>query len=192
MHKPIRVAFYALAGLLTIGSASAQSWPTRPVTVVVPFAAGSSTDTAARILSAGMSEAWTAGDRQNIGGAAGMTGTTRVARAVPDGYQLVFANRRHCGDRSGDAEEAALRQHQRFHPGWPGGRAADRADHAQGLAGELARGIAAYAKANHRRCNSAPRAWDRDRISLAQSSTQRSESIRPTCLIAAPGWPRRI
>jgi tripartite-type tricarboxylate transporter receptor subunit TctC len=89
MGKGICVALCALAGL--ISPASAQTWPTRPVTVVVPFAAGSSTDTAARILSVGMSEAL--GQQvvvENIGGAAGMTGTIRIARAAPDGYQLLF------------------------------------------------------------------------------------------------------
>ena len=68
-----------------------QGWPTRPVTVVVPFAAGSSTDTAARILAVGMSEAL--GQQiviENVGGAAGMTGTLRVARSAPDGYQVLF------------------------------------------------------------------------------------------------------
>jgi len=92
MHNLIRVALAGLATLAVSSAASAQSWPTRPVTVVVPFAAGSSTDTAARILSAGMSEVL--GQQvivENIGGAAGMTGTQRVARAAPDGYQLVFA-----------------------------------------------------------------------------------------------------
>jgi len=82
--------------LLTLGTAfsapaGAQSWPTRPVTIVVPFAAGSSTDTAARILAVGMSEAL--GQQlviENVGGAAGMTGTLRVARSTPDGYQLLF------------------------------------------------------------------------------------------------------
>jgi tripartite-type tricarboxylate transporter receptor subunit TctC len=85
------VASLAAIGLTANGPASAQSWPTRPVTVVVPFAAGSSTDTAARILTVGMSEAL--GQQvivENIGGAAGMTGTIRVARATPDGYQLLF------------------------------------------------------------------------------------------------------
>jgi tripartite-type tricarboxylate transporter receptor subunit TctC len=96
MHNTIRIALAGLAALAAIGPASAQTsaqtWPTRPITVVVPFAAGSSTDTAARILSAGMSELL--GQQivvENIGGAAGMTGTQRVARAAPDGYQLVFA-----------------------------------------------------------------------------------------------------
>ncbi|MCX7310863.1 MAG: tripartite tricarboxylate transporter substrate-binding protein, partial [Alphaproteobacteria bacterium] len=94
MRIPFRLACLALgalAAMATAGSASAQNWPTRPVTVVVPFAAGSSTDTAARILAVGMSEAL--GQQlvvENVGGAAGMTGTLRVARAAPDGYQLLF------------------------------------------------------------------------------------------------------
>ena len=91
----MRTFFYvtlcALASLAAADAASAQTWPTRPVTLVVPFAAGSSTDTAARILTAGLSDAL--GQQvivENVGGAAGMTGTIRVARAAPDGYQLLF------------------------------------------------------------------------------------------------------
>jgi tripartite-type tricarboxylate transporter receptor subunit TctC len=90
MRPLIRAVLWALAWIAA-GEASAQTWPARPVTVVVPFAAGSSTDTAARILTAGMSEAL--GQQaivENVGGAAGMTGTIRVARAAPDGYQLLF------------------------------------------------------------------------------------------------------
>src|SRR5690242_8914991 len=91
MRISLRLALCALAALAAAVPASAQTWPTRPVTVVVPFAAGSSTDTAARILSVGMSEIL--GQQlvvENVGGAAGMTGTLRVARAAPDGYQLLF------------------------------------------------------------------------------------------------------
>src|SRR5437763_4538837 len=91
MRNAVRVALCGLAGFVTIGPAAAQTWPSRPITVVVPFAAGSSTDTAARMLSAGMSDAL--GQQvivENIGGAAGMTGTLRVARAAPDGYQMLF------------------------------------------------------------------------------------------------------
>jgi tripartite-type tricarboxylate transporter receptor subunit TctC len=76
-----------------VSAASAQSWPTRPVTMVVPFAAGSSTDTAGRLLAVGISEAL--GQQvivENIGGGGGMTGTSRVAKATPDGYQFVFAS----------------------------------------------------------------------------------------------------
>ena len=80
MRNRLRLALLVL-GTLAIAAAaaqaSAQGWPTRPVTVVVPFAAGSSTDTAARILSVGMSEAL--GQQlviDNVGGAAGMPTTT--------------------------------------------------------------------------------------------------------------------
>jgi tripartite-type tricarboxylate transporter receptor subunit TctC len=91
-----RFALTVLSALATIagaGIASAQSWPTRPVTMVVPFAAGSSSDTAGRILAVGLSEAL--GQQviiENIGGGGGMTGTARVAKAAPDGYQFVFAS----------------------------------------------------------------------------------------------------
>jgi tripartite-type tricarboxylate transporter receptor subunit TctC len=91
MFIPALIMLSALATLVDTGAAWAQSWPSRPVTVVVPFAAGSSTDTAARILAAGMSEVL--GQQlviENVGGAAGMTGTLRVANAAPDGYQLLF------------------------------------------------------------------------------------------------------
>jgi tripartite-type tricarboxylate transporter receptor subunit TctC len=94
MQIPFRFALSALWILAVLSAPDrvrAQAWPTRPVTVVVPFAAGSSTDTAARILAVGMSEML--GQQliiENVGGAAGMTGTLRVARAAPDGYQLLF------------------------------------------------------------------------------------------------------
>jgi tripartite-type tricarboxylate transporter receptor subunit TctC len=96
MFNPKRftlAAWPALAMIVAAGSASAQSWPTRPVTMVVPFAAGSSSDTAGRVLAVGLSEAL--GQQviiENVGGGGGMTGTARVAKAPPDGYQFVFAS----------------------------------------------------------------------------------------------------
>ena len=96
MFNPKRfalVAFSALAIIAAVGVASAQSWPTRPVTMVVPFAAGSSSDTAGRVLAVGLSEAL--GQQviiENIGGGGGMTGTARVAKAPPDGYQFLFGS----------------------------------------------------------------------------------------------------
>jgi tripartite-type tricarboxylate transporter receptor subunit TctC len=75
------------------GGAAAQNWPTRPVTMVVPFVAGSASDTAGRLLAVGLSEAL--GQQviiENIGGGGSMTGTARVAKAPPDGYQFVFAS----------------------------------------------------------------------------------------------------
>jgi tripartite-type tricarboxylate transporter receptor subunit TctC len=70
---------------------AAQAWPTRPVTMVVPLAAGGAIDVIGRILNPHLSEIL----RQqviieNIGGAGGMIGAHRVAKAAPDGYQFVF------------------------------------------------------------------------------------------------------
>jgi tripartite-type tricarboxylate transporter receptor subunit TctC len=93
MLTPTRFTLSALATIVTIGAASAQSWPTRPLSMVVPFAAGSSSDTAGRLLAAGLSEAL--GQQviiENVGGGGGMIGTARVAKAPPDGYQFVFAS----------------------------------------------------------------------------------------------------
>ena len=92
MSTLVRILLGLLVSAMLAGTVSAQTWPTRPVTMVVPFAAGSSSDTAARIISVGMSELL--GQQvivENVGGAAGLTGTQRIARAAPDGYQLLFA-----------------------------------------------------------------------------------------------------
>jgi tripartite-type tricarboxylate transporter receptor subunit TctC len=73
--------------------AMAQSWPTRPLTMVVPFAAGGASDVIARIVAEGMRSAL--GQPvvvENVGGAGGMTGAARVAKATPDGYQFVLGN----------------------------------------------------------------------------------------------------
>jgi len=83
----------ALSIICAAQSAVAETWPTRPVTMVVPFAAGSSSDTAGRVLAVGLSEAL--GQQviiENVSGAGGMTGTARVAKSAPDGYQFVFAS----------------------------------------------------------------------------------------------------
>jgi tripartite-type tricarboxylate transporter receptor subunit TctC len=72
--------------------ASAQSWPTRAVTLVVSFAAGGGTDAVGRIFAQGLSEVL--GQQviiENVPGAGGMMGTSRVAKAQPDGYQVAFA-----------------------------------------------------------------------------------------------------
>ena len=73
--------------------ARAQDWPTRPISLVVPFGPGSGTDPVARILAPAI------GDRlgrpivvQNVGGAGGLIGVSRVAKAAPDGYELVVGS----------------------------------------------------------------------------------------------------
>src|SRR5438128_10580326 len=73
--------------------ASAQEWPTRPLTLIVPFAAGGGIDVSARIQAQRMSELL--GQTiiiENIPGAAGMAGGQRVAKAAPDGYTFLIGN----------------------------------------------------------------------------------------------------
>src|SRR5262245_16698198 len=71
--------------------APAQAYPTRPVTIIVPFAAGGGTDVAARIIGEYMSR--TLGQQfiiENVTGAGGTTGSTRAMRARPDGYTILM------------------------------------------------------------------------------------------------------
>src|SRR5438477_1685764 len=87
----IRMIATAATLAAAMASAAAQNWPTRPVTMVVAFAAGSGDDVFARIVAPRLSELL--GQQviiENIGGAGGMTGTARVAKAAPDGYQFVL------------------------------------------------------------------------------------------------------
>jgi tripartite-type tricarboxylate transporter receptor subunit TctC len=90
MSRTIVAIWFALA-LAFSGAAAAQEWPTRPVTLVVPFAAGSAADVFVRIMAPRMSEVL--GQRvliENIGGGGGTIGSARVARAAPDGYLFVM------------------------------------------------------------------------------------------------------
>jgi tripartite-type tricarboxylate transporter receptor subunit TctC len=75
------------------GPVGAQDWPTRTITMVVPFPAGGPIDVVGRILAPPMSELL--GQQiiiENIGGAGGSTGSIRVAHAAPDGYQFLIGN----------------------------------------------------------------------------------------------------
>ena len=81
------VAILALAA----GAAAAQSYPTRPVTIVVPFSAGGPTDTVTRLIADVMGK--DLGQQvvvENVGGAGGTLGAARVAKADPDGYTLLL------------------------------------------------------------------------------------------------------
>ena len=81
----------ALAAAMT--QAAAEEWPTRPMTMVVPFAAGGTSDVIARLIAEGLrSELGQPVIVENVGGAGGMTGANRVAKAPPDGYQMVLGN----------------------------------------------------------------------------------------------------
>jgi tripartite-type tricarboxylate transporter receptor subunit TctC len=81
------------ASIALTGTAAAQAWPTRPVTLIVPFAPGGGVDASARI------QAQALGDllgqpiiAENMGAAGGMVGSARVAKAEPDGYTLLIGN----------------------------------------------------------------------------------------------------
>ena len=85
----------ATIGALILGAACAcaDDWPARPVTMVVPFAAGGPADAVGRIVASRLSEVL--GQEvivENAAGGGGMLGGARVAKATPDGYQFVLGN----------------------------------------------------------------------------------------------------
>jgi tripartite-type tricarboxylate transporter receptor subunit TctC len=86
----MRIAAILLAGMLASVTCSvAEDYPTRPITMIVPFAAGGPTDVLARIMAEGMRASL--GQNvliENVTGAAGSIGVGRAVRAAPDGYTL--------------------------------------------------------------------------------------------------------
>jgi len=97
MKLPRRKFLHLIAGAAALPPASriarAQSYPTRPITMVIPFAAGGPLDTGGRLVAPRLSELL--GQQvivENVVGAGGMTGAARVAKAAPDGYQFVLGN----------------------------------------------------------------------------------------------------
>ena len=91
--KTLRTLAAVAAAIVVAQPANAQDWPNRPLTMVAPFAAGGSTDAIARIVADGLSsQLHQPVIVENIGGAGGMTGTNRVAKAAPDGYTFVLGN----------------------------------------------------------------------------------------------------
>jgi tripartite-type tricarboxylate transporter receptor subunit TctC len=90
MKKQIAAAL-GLALLPLAGEASAQSYPTKPITIIVPFGAGGPTDIVARVIGERLTSSL--GQRvivENAPGAAGTTGMTRAGRAAADGYTLLL------------------------------------------------------------------------------------------------------
>jgi putative tricarboxylic transport membrane protein len=88
-----KLILIALAMMALVAPASAQDYPTRTITMVVPYPAGGPSDVVARIVADGMSKRL--GQTiiiENVGGAGGTIGTARVAAAEPDGYTLLGAS----------------------------------------------------------------------------------------------------
>ncbi len=93
-RRGLVLAIAVLAFAMTGGkAATAQTYPSRPITIIVPFSAGGTTDVIARILGEHMSR--TLGQQlivENVVGAGGTTGSVRAMRASPDGYTLELGN----------------------------------------------------------------------------------------------------
>jgi len=90
--------------------AAAEDWPTRPVTMIIPFAAGGPQDTIGRVVAQQLTEIL--GQQvviENVGGAGGMTGSKRVADAPPDGYTFVL------GSVGTHAQNQTLYKHPAYH-----------------------------------------------------------------------------
>src|SRR5712691_4454664 len=82
---------FLAACILATGAVSAQTYPSRPLTLVVPYPPGGATDAIARIVQDSMSQSL--GQQiviENIGGAGGMIAAARAARAAPDGYTVLL------------------------------------------------------------------------------------------------------
>jgi len=95
MKLPRRQFLHLAAGAAALPAVSriarAQAYPSRPITMIVPFAPGGGTDVAARIVGDHMSR--TLGQQvviQNVAGAGGTIGSTRAMRADPDGYTILM------------------------------------------------------------------------------------------------------
>jgi tripartite-type tricarboxylate transporter receptor subunit TctC len=93
MRKALAAMLAVAATVLGASFANAQAYPTRPITLIVPFAAGGPTDVISRIVGDHMSK--TLGQQlviENVVGAGGTTGSTRAKRAAPDGYTIIMGH----------------------------------------------------------------------------------------------------
>jgi len=87
----VRICMSCALLLTLLVAALAQSYPAKPLTMIIPFAAGGPTDVLGRVMAQRMGEVL--GQQvvvENVGGAGGMTGSKRVADAAPDGYTFVL------------------------------------------------------------------------------------------------------
>src|SRR5262245_42399446 len=95
-EKPVMIRaaiWFAAALLLANPLARAQSWPSRAITLIIPFAAGGSNDVVGRAIGKKLTEAW--GQPvviENRAGAGALIGTAVVAKAAPDGYTLLLVS----------------------------------------------------------------------------------------------------
>ena len=92
-HKLLAHALLGIAALVPWQLTLAQAWPSKPVRIVVPFAAGGTTDVVARIVGQKLGELWNQSVViENRLGAGGNIGAEVVAKATPDGYTVLMAS----------------------------------------------------------------------------------------------------
>jgi len=96
INSGVRLTCFVVAGLVVAGTAWAQSYPVKPVRMIVPFVPGGNTDIIGRVFSPKLSEFL--GQQivvENRGGAGSTIGTELVARAAPDGYTVLMVSAAH-------------------------------------------------------------------------------------------------
>ena len=94
--KAVAVLLCLVAALALSRAAVAEDWPTRPVTLIVPFAPGGTTDIVARIVGQALSvRLGQSVIVENLGGAGGTLGANQAAKAAPDGYTIFMATIAH-------------------------------------------------------------------------------------------------
>jgi tripartite tricarboxylate transporter family receptor len=193
MMPTIRMIVAVTTLVTAIAPATAQNWPTRPVTIVYPFGAGSAGDVLGRIFASRLSELL--GQPvifENVGGAGGMTGASRVAKAAPDGYQVLLGTtstlavnqtfyRNPLYNAVTDFAPVALSPRARLC--WSRARICPRT---------ICRSSSPMRKRTRRRCNTARPEWAPRSISPARGSMQRSASASRTFPIAAAARRCRI
>ena len=115
MNASLRRALCAVMGALlaapVVHAQTAAAFPTRPVRIIVGFAAGAGPDIVARLLAQKLSEGWgnAAVIVDNKPGAGGVIAASEAARAAPDGYTLMLGVTGHMSHRAGQLQQAALR-----------------------------------------------------------------------------------
>ena len=84
------------AGIAGTAQAQGIAYPSKPITLIVPYSTGTTADTLARLLGAKLNERWgVAVITENRAGAAGVIGTDAAAKAAPDGHTLMFTATSH-------------------------------------------------------------------------------------------------
>ena len=144
MFRPIFAAAFAVVVALPAGAQTSptQTWPTRPVTMVVPFAAGGPMDVVGRIMATSLSEQL--GQQvivENVGGGGGMTGAARVAKAAPDGRQFVLGNVGTHAVSQSLSKNPPYNVADRFRAGGTDRRPVAGAGHAEGPASDQSAGV---------------------------------------------------